>query len=432
MNAKKQTVVLTGVNAVVRALGLTMRVLLSRLLGAEIMGIMELAQSVHMVVIAPLTSGLPAAISRMTAIACRKDRLKPLAAGLFIARAVSYAMIPLLWLLSPMIARATGDPRVLPSLWFSTPCVLVLGYSAVYNGYCYGVGRSLIPSASELIEQVARLCITLLLLHGLHRLSAGWMAAVPVFSTLLAEGIGLVFVNRMLKLTLPQGTESAVFRKPVIELALPVTISRLLQTLLRSLTAILIPLRLQHSGLCAAEATARLGMLNGMVMPILMLPGVFTSALAMVSLPKIAKAEQSPSLLRRLLLLCAGSCLPVAAFCTAAIHIAAPFLAQRIFRLPELTALFRLCAPLTLLTAAGHVTGTVLSGLGLQNASMVISSIVSLCTLGMTWLWAGDTNRRIAGVVHAQYAGQILSILLSVLWLLYWKKKRFKSDGRSA
>ena len=48
VGAKKQTVFLTGVNAVVRALGLLMRVMLSRLLGAEIMGIAELAQGVHM------------------------------------------------------------------------------------------------------------------------------------------------------------------------------------------------------------------------------------------------------------------------------------------------------------------------------------------------------------------------------------------------
>ena len=53
VGAKKQTVFLTGVNAVVRALGLLMRVMLSRLLGAEIMGIAELAQGVHMLAITP-------------------------------------------------------------------------------------------------------------------------------------------------------------------------------------------------------------------------------------------------------------------------------------------------------------------------------------------------------------------------------------------
>ena len=429
--AKKQTVILTMVIAAVRALGLGMRVLLSRSLGAEIMGIMELAQSIHMVVIAPLTSGLPSAVSRLTAKAHEKDKCHPLNAGLSIARCVSWLLLPLIWLLSPVLARATGDMRVLPSLWFSAPCVLVLGYSAVYNGYCYGVGASLIPSASELIEQAVRFALTFSLLWLFRSLTAAWLAAVPTLSTFLAEVIGLLFVIRIVdtKNSDPSGAKSC--RKPVFQLAFPATVSRLIQTLLRSLTSILIPLRLQSSGLAAAEATARLGMLNGMVMPILMLPGVFTSALSMVSLPRIAKAEDEPRELRRLLLICAGSCLPFAGICGLAVYAAAPFLSIKVYRLPELTALFRLCAPLTLLMAAGHVVGNVLSALGQQNASMVISSGVSLFTLAFTWFWAGNAQLRINGVVQAQYLGQLLSVLLSVLWLLQWRRRRFKSGDRS-
>ena len=66
-SAAKQTLKITAVNGVVRALGMLLRILLSRLLGAEIMGIAELSQSVHMLAITPLTSGLPLAVSRMTA-----------------------------------------------------------------------------------------------------------------------------------------------------------------------------------------------------------------------------------------------------------------------------------------------------------------------------------------------------------------------------
>ena len=57
------------------------------------------------------------------------------------------------------------------------------------------------------------------------------------------------------------------------------------------------------SGLVAGEATARLGMLNGMVMPIVLLPCIFTSALSMVSLPRLAKAEKNRPELKRMLLL---------------------------------------------------------------------------------------------------------------------------------
>ena len=114
--AKRQTIFLTAVNAIVRALGLFLRVLLSRFLGAEIMGIAELAQGVHMLAITPLTSGLPMAISRMTARAKDTDKQKPLLAGIALVRIASAMLIPALLLFSPLIARWMGDIRVLPSL----------------------------------------------------------------------------------------------------------------------------------------------------------------------------------------------------------------------------------------------------------------------------------------------------------------------------
>lgn len=114
--AKQQTIFLTAVNAVVRALGLLMRVLLSRILGAEIMGIAELAQSAHMLAITPLTSGLPMAVSRMTAKAAADQKEKPLLAGISLVRIASLGLIPLFLLLSPWLAQIMGDIRVLPSL----------------------------------------------------------------------------------------------------------------------------------------------------------------------------------------------------------------------------------------------------------------------------------------------------------------------------
>lgn len=424
VGAKKQTVFLTGVNAVVRALGLMMRVMLSRLLGAEIMGIAELAQSVHMLAITPLTSGLPMAISRMTARAPEDEKQKPLLAGIFLVRVASVALIPALLLFSPLAARWMGDVRVLPSLWFSAPCILILGYSAAFNGYCYGMERSLEPALSELIEQTARLALSFVLVTGLSRLTAAWLAAVPVAATMLAEIIGLFFVVSRLRISLRGAAKAAAWREPVLRLAAPATCSRLIQTLLRSLTAILIPIRLQASGLSAAEATSRLGMLNGMVTPILMLPCVFTSALSMVALPRIAKAEDDPRELRRLLLTCLASCLPVSLACTALVFAAAPFLANTVYRTAELTSLFRAGAPLTALFALSHLSGSVATALGQQKRSMYGAVVVSGTTLGLTSLLTGMPGLRLYGVIAAQAAGQVLILLWNMGILALWRKER--------
>lgn len=414
--ARKQTLLLTGVNSIVRALGLLMRVLLSRGLGAEIMGIAELAQSVHMIAITPLTSGLPAAVSRMTAKAAPQDGQKPLAAALWLTRIVSAVLVPVLWLASPWIARIMGDVRVLPSLWFTAPCVLILGYSASYNGFCYGMDWAHLPAFSELIEQTVRLLLTFIVLYFVRHLTAPWMAAIPAAATMFAEIMGLLFIFWALPVRI-QTVSPSSWRKPLVRLALPTTISRMLQTLLRSLNAILIPLRLQASGLSTAEATARLGMFNGMVMPILMLPCVFTSALSMVAVPRLARAEENPQEFRRLIRLCMYGCLPAAAASAGLIDLAAPYLANRVYRQPELTELFSLCAPMTVLFALSHLCGSILSALGQQKSSMIASCTLSVFSLLLTWLWAGDPAMRLLGVIRAQYISQILSIL-SCSWLI--------------
>ena len=149
---QKQTIQLTMVNGLVRLLGLGMRIVFTRLLGAEIIGITELANSVHMMAITPLTSGLPLAVSRLTAKEKRSTQKAPLYAAIKLVKWVSFLWIPLFVLLTPLLSKISGDVRVFPSLLLTAPCILVLGYSATLNGYCYAVGKAMIPAASEFLE----------------------------------------------------------------------------------------------------------------------------------------------------------------------------------------------------------------------------------------------------------------------------------------
>lgn len=429
--AKKQTIFLTTINAVVRALGLFMRIWTSRLVGAEVMGVMELAQSIHMTAIAPLTSGLPVAITRLTVKAKADKKDQALASGLHLVRKLSLFLVPCLWILSPLIAHCLGDIRVLPSLWFTTPCILILGYSAAYNGYCYGLEKSYLPALSELIEQSARFLLTILLLTHLRFLTPAWQAAVPVSATMVAEILGLWFVIYCTSVPQKSAERSHACIKAIFRLSAPATMTRLFQTLLRSFTAILIPLRLQKSGLSAAEATAQLGMLNGMVMPVLMMPGVFTSALSMALIPRIAKAEEKPSELGRLFRLSMCSTLPLGAMCAILVYFFSPVLAIHVYRQADLTFMFRNSACQIILFPMNHLIYSMLSALGQQRRSLYASIITSIVTLLLTWWAAGNPALRINGIICVQYASQILSICLGCMALLLWKGGHAaKSDGK--
>ena len=429
---KRQTVFLTGINSIVRALGLIMRIWISRLVGAEVMGIMELAQSVHMTAIAPLTSGLPAAVTRITAKANQTQKKNALASGMHLVRKTSFILVPLLWVSSPVIARCMGDIRVLPSLWFTAPCILILGYSGVYNGYCYGIEKTALPALSELIEQAVRFFLTIFLIKQLRFLTPSWQAAVPVSATMIAEIAGLWYVMACSKGLSKTASPSGDCIKEVFHLALPTTLTRIIQTLLRSFTAMLIPRRLQVSGLTPAESTGQLGMLNGMVVPVLMMPGIFTSALSMVLIPKIAKAEEKPSELRRLILLSMYGALPLSFLCSLTIYFFSDHLANIVYHQPELSRLFRLCAWQVLLHPINHLIGSTLSALGLQRRLLSISSIGSVVSLFLTWHAAAVPDLRISGVIFVQYVSQMLSILLGIGALFKWKLDRNKGpDDKS-
>lgn len=413
-SVRKQAAILACANALTRALGFVLRIVLSRLMGAEAVGVMELSHSAHMLSITPVTAGFPLAVSRLTA-RDRDDRA--LRAGRQLIRYLSLMLMPAWLLVSPVIAYALRDLRVLPSLVLFTPCILILGLSAVYNGYCYGSGNAYPPALSELMEQVLRFLLSAALLVSLPRLSVAGRAAVPALSTAAAEGAGLLLVIFMLRKK-PRGTADLLpVRREIWQLSLPLMVSRLLTTLLRAASGALIPLRLMASGLQHTAAMERFGMLQGMVMPVLFLPGIVTGALGTVSTSAIAARQGSAQ--RRMALSLFISALLCGGGGVMLIHALAPFLAERVYHLPALTELFHAAAPLTLFFALQHAANGVISGLGKQKRQLPASICGAALSLICMYLWAARPDMRILGAVRAMILGQALTLLWSLV--LAWK-----------
>lgn len=407
---KAQAMVLASANLFVRLTGFGLRIFLSRTMGAECMGIMELVGSVHMLAITPSTAGLPLSISRLTAIRLKNRDTGALVAGQRIVNRLSFFMIPLYLLLIPWIARALGDYRCVPSLICTAPCIWILGRSAVLNGYCYGCNRSFPPAFSEVIEQLLRLAITVSIITFLPGLNIPWMAAVPAFATMAAESAGLVFASKCVKANKSEQPDRQILSN-VLHLSFPPTVSRFLNTALRSATAMIIPFKLQATGLTPQEATARLGMLNGMAMPFVMLPGIFTSALSMVSSSAMAARENNLKQLRRLAAKLFVFSALISAICAMFLYIFSDLIAMRIYRQPDLGQLLRILSPSVVLVGISQVLSGMAAGIGLQKQTFWASLAGALINLPLTWLLTGNSHLRLSGTVYALTAGQAVCVI---------------------
>lgn len=415
---RNQTLITAAGSGSVRLLGFFMRLWVSRMLGPEAVGVMELSAGAHMLALAPAAAGLPGAVSRMTARAREEEQALILYAGRQLARRLSLVLTPLLVLLSPLIAQGLGDGRTLPSLLLFSPCILLVGVSSVYDGFCYGRGRAWPPTVSELAEQLVRLGATLGLLGLLPQLTTAYRAAMPALATTLGEaaGLGVVAVMAGNAPSFRGDGRLPALRGKLWRLSLPLMATRLSHTGLRALCGVLIPLRLVAAGLPKAEAMSRLGMLNGMVMPLMFLPGILAGALAAVGGPAMAKCptRKSQGRLGAGLLLCA---LGAGGLCAAGLYALAPLLAVRLYGLPELVSLIRALCPLALILPVQQVTSGLMTGLGMQKKALRASLMGSAATLLCTYCWTASPALNIYGAGYASLTGHGLALFCSLVQL---------------
>ena len=413
-SVKKQALVTAGCNAVIRGLGFGLRLWVSKALGAEAVGVMELASGAHMLALTPAASGLPGAVSRLTARTEGEggDSAFILYAGRQLALRIALIIGPVFLCLSPLLSRWLGDGRVLPSLLLFSPCVLLVGLSSVYDGYCYGVGSAWPPCMSEMAEQIARILLTVSLLAFLPHLTVAWRAAVPALASTVGEGIGLIvsvlWVGRIA--SFPRDERLKKAQSALLRLSAPLMANRLCHTVLRTVSASLIPARLLVSGLSQSESMSRLGMLNGMVMPLLFLPGMLSGALGTVGGPAAARCKTRRDE-NRLLARLAMTALAAGLMCAAALYFFAPLIALRLYRLPEIAPLLRAMLPLTLLMPLQQVFSGLMAGLGLQKKTLRASLIGGIVTLAFTYLWAANPALRIFGAGYASMLGHLVTLL---------------------
>ena len=425
---KGQALVTAAAGVLVRAMGFGLRLWTSRLLGAEAVGIMELAGGAQALALTVAVAGFPGAVSRLTARADAEGQRAVLTAGRRMAGATGALTAGIMALAAPLFAQWLGDARCLPALWMFVPYLLFNSLSSVYDGFFFGRGQALPPAASELTEQAARLLSLAVMAGILPRLTAAYRAAIPVLAISIGglAGLGVILLAARGAAGRRERTEQKALRNRILRLGLPLTLNRLSHTGLKALCGVMIPLRLMAAGLSQHEAMSRLGMLNGMVLPLMLLPGLLSGALAAVGGPAMARCRTEGAqkrLAARLLL----SALGFGAACAGALHFLAPLLAMRLYRLPELTPLIRLMCPLAVMLPLEQVTGGLLTGLGLQKKSLIASLLGAGATLFFTWKWTAVPLLTIAGAGRASLLGHGFTLICALIFFFCRNRKETRA-----
>ncbi|MGG3278923.1 stage V sporulation protein B [Paenibacillus solani] len=311
----KGTLILLAAGILNRLLGFIPRIALPRIIGPEGVGIYQLGYPFFIVLVTIITGGIPLAIAKMVAEAegaGKPDASKKiLQVSLLLTVTAGALFTGLSLLLAPWVTKVLlPDERVYQTFISMTPMIIIIAVSSVYRGYFQGK-QNMIPSASSsVIETIVRIVCMLWFAHLLMPKGIAYGAAGAMLGTAVGELIGMITLllqysgegNKGGKLSPKQQpvksdnskeeptTSNKSILKRLFGIALPVTGGRMVGSFSYLLETILTNRSLALAGIATSVATAQYGALQGMIIPLLLLPGALTVSLAISLVPSLSEA----------------------------------------------------------------------------------------------------------------------------------------------
>ena len=281
----------TGLSIAERGLGFLYRVVLSRLIGAEGLGLYQVALSFFSVFLTLGTGGIPLTVSRLiTKSKAEKDSKGAsgaFTAGILLSLSLTLPVCLLFALFSENLTFFFSDARCLPVFNVLLVGLVFSSLYAVVRGAFWGEKNFLTPSILELAEESVMVLVGVILLQNvaeplLGATTAAWAAVLSYIFSFTASIV--CFFAKGGKISSPKK-----HLKPTFNATLPLTSVRLSATLVSSAVSVLFPSILIRAGASSEEALTLLGVVTGMTVPILMIPATVIGSLSLVLIPELSE-----------------------------------------------------------------------------------------------------------------------------------------------
>ena len=303
------TLLLTLSGLISRLIGFFYRIFLSQKIGAEGMGIYQLTFPIHVLTISLTSSAIQTAISRFVAQAassscnsqdngslyCRKTFCNErcyLTAGLMLSLSLAFFCTVSLYRFSEFAAvHFLEEPRCAPLLQILSLTIPFAAIHACINGYFYGLKKTFVPAASQLLEQVVRVASVWLFFEVSIEKHNAISLNLIIWGMVAGEIAAVLFSVSFLRWKKRQGSRLLAVRQ-IFCMSLPLSANRVLVNILQSMEAVMIPGQLRQYGYSTSESLSVYGILTGMALPMVLFPSVLTNSVSVMLLPAIAEAQE--------------------------------------------------------------------------------------------------------------------------------------------
>ncbi|MCI3919165.1 stage V sporulation protein B [Paenibacillus sp. TRM 82003] len=443
------TFVLSVAAFINRILGFISGMFVARVLGAEGIGLLMMAQPLVPLVITITELGLPVAISKLVAEADAKGEHAKVRRILHVSLAVTGALSVALttaallgseWIASIMLS----DQRAYYAMLAITPIAPVVAISAVLKGYFRGKQRMKTIAASDVLEHTVQIALVLALVHILMPYGIAYAAAGAMAAAVVSEAISLLFLMTSYKLNgeakSPGETWMNNLKKgrklfaELLTIGLPTTGHGVIHSVYGAFQPLLITSTLALAGIGTALATKQFGLLAGYAFPLLYMPSFITHSLSTALIPAISEAAANKNglLMHERMDQAMRLGLVIGAPATVILFEWATPLTTLIYNAPEAGLLLKILAPMFFLHYFDAPLHAILLGLGRANASLVNYVVATAFKALAIFVFGSEFG--IVGVAYGLGFGFVVLMLLNFMSIssligFYWDIGQYVKVG---
>jgi stage V sporulation protein B len=410
-------------NFLSKVIGAITRIPLTGLLGAEGVGLYQLAYPFYCLLLTLSSSGLPSAISRMTAREMRAggDGRGTMQSALKLFFIVGMGGTFAMFLLRGILSRWQGQGDDLSGGYLALcPAVVCVSLLSVLRGYFQGKCNMVPTAVSEVIEQAVKGAASIVAAHLFQADRVKAVTAV-LFCVSLSEVVALIYlwaVYRKERVVKPLYPHPCPSFKGILRLTLPVAAAAAILPLSQCIDSRLCIRLLKDTG----EAVALYGLYAGGAVTLSGLPVSICYGLAASIIPRL-QGEGDGQKTKKALLVTIVLSLP----CAVVLYAFSKPLGGLFFRnlseerLEILSRLVRLLAPTALTHACAQTLAACLIGKGLAKKAARNMAVAVGVKLVLALLLVGRENISIYGMAIAANGCYFTAFVLNLCSNKYQK-----------
>lgn len=433
------TVVLFFANLCGKVFGAIYRIPLSNMLGTEGIGLYQMAFPIYSFLLTLITGGISLTISKKIAEkrAIGKydeiNKIFTMGKRLSVRWGIFFSIFLILF--SYPIAYIQGNANALYGYFAISIGFVFASILGAYRGYYQGFSNMYPTAISQVIEQSTKLILGLTLAYFLNRYGIIWGVVGALLGISLSEIFGFMYFRIFKNIKIEkQNTvcyEYITFKREV----LPVSVSYGISPLSAMIDSFLVINLLKALGNSPSLATSLYGIETGMVLPLINIPNVLISALAVTIIPmisyKLARKEEINGELERVFRIILLFVIP----CCAGMFILSKQIIYSIYptldpKLVDLASkLLKFSSFEMFFLCFVTIINSCLQAAGQAKTAAVSMGIGLVVKVGLTITLVSIQAINILGLVLASFVGYFVSSVISLKHLINISNFKIKSKS---